>query len=134
MDRAVDEKLIAALGHDRWQKIVAIASPRDDTDPPVNPSIEGFEYFQLDVLERLRLNHSTQKNDVTRAELRRRQGPPTDTVAGTSSARDSEQRESAEEKDLQRLLQGAAQRFLDMRPASMCRLAKASEINKVING
>jgi hypothetical protein len=115
---AVYEKRIAAFGNDGRQEIVTIASTSDDTNPSIDPSIEGFEHFQLDVLERLRPSHSGQKNDVTRAELRRRQGPPTNTVAGTSSARDSEQPKSATEEEMRRFLQGA-HRLLTFPPASM---------------
>src|SRR5262249_27477213 len=101
MNRAVNQKLHAAPRYHRWQEIVTIASSCDDTDPPSNPSIERLEHLELNIRERLRLNHSTKKNDVAGAELRGRQGPASDTVAGICGARESEQSARNEDERLQ---------------------------------
>src|SRR5215470_2052662 len=101
MDRAVYQKLHAALRDHRWQEIVTITSAREDTDPPIHPSIERFDHLKLNIRERLRVNHSTKKNDVAGAEFRRRQGPASNTVAGICGARKNEQSERDEAEHLQ---------------------------------
>jgi hypothetical protein len=98
------QKLSAALRHHRGQEIVTIASSRENTDPAINPSIERFQHFELDIRERLRLDHSTQKNDAAGAELRRRQDATANTVARMCGARESEQPERAENEHLQLFL------------------------------
>ena len=97
----VDQKLSAAGRHHRWQKIVAIASCREDADQAIHPSIECFEHFDVDIFERLRLDHSTKKNDVSGGELRRWQDTTANTVAGICGARKSEQSEGAEKEHRQ---------------------------------
>src|SRR5262245_41295705 len=64
-------------------------------------SIERFEHFELDIRERLGLDHPTQKHDVAGAELGRRRDATANTVAGMCGARESEQSERAENEDLQ---------------------------------
>jgi hypothetical protein len=102
------QKPSAALRHYRWQEIVTIASSRENTDPAIDPSIERFEHFELDIHERLRPGHSTQKHDVAGAELRRRQDATANTVARMCCARESEQSEHAENEHLQLFLHYAS--------------------------
>ena len=118
------QKPSAALRHHRWQEIVVIASSRENTDPAIDPSIERFEHFELEIRERLRLDHSTQKHDVAGAELRRRQDATANTVARMCCAREREQSERAENEHLQLFLHCVSvSPSRPSTPGSRCRLA-----------
>src|SRR5712691_4960191 len=101
---AVYQKPSAALRHDRWQKVVTIAPSRGDTDPAIEPSIERFEHFHLDIYKRLRPDHSTKKNDVAGAELRWWQDATANTVTRICGERQSEQSERADNEHPQLVL------------------------------
>src|SRR5262245_44780448 len=110
MDGAVYQKLSADVRHHGWQEIVTVTSSRDDTDPSIDASIEGFEHFELDIRERLRPHHSTKKNNVRGAELGR-QHATTSTVAGICGVRESEQSERAENEHPKRFLHHVVRSF-----------------------
>jgi hypothetical protein len=94
----------AAVCHDRWHEVVTIASSRENTNTPINASVEGFDHFELDIRERLGLDHSTKKYDILGAKLSWRQGAAGNAVAGICDARESEQSDGSENDRWQRLL------------------------------